>query len=139
MTKTTTPHFGLLCLASYLLSLSYGSTFLLSLLVTSRGGNEQDAGSIIAIAMLSTVIAVLGSGHLADWLGTARAIAQSALCLIGACLGFALVPGVDFSLWLCGLLLAWAGARSTPWARSWLPRWSSRPGAPTASRCCQAA
>ena len=25
--------------------------------------------------------------------------------LIGACLGFALVPGVDFSLWLCGLLL----------------------------------
>ena len=105
MTKTTTPHFGLLCLASYLLSLSYGSTFLLSLLVTSRGGNEQDAGSIIAIAMLSTVVAVLGSGHLADWLGTARAIAQSALCLIGACLGFALVPGVDFSLWLCGLLL----------------------------------
>lgn len=105
MTKTTTPHFGLLCLASYLLSLSYGSTFLLSLLVTSRGGNEQDAGSIIAIAMLSTVIAVLGSGHLADWLGTARAIARSALCLIGACLGFALVPGADFSLWLCGLLL----------------------------------
>ena len=56
-------------------------------------------------AMLSTVVAVLGSGHLADWLGTARAIAQSALCLIGACLGFALVPGVDFSLWLCGLVL----------------------------------
>ena len=105
MTKTTNPHFGLLCLASYLLSLSYGSTFLLSLLVTSRGGNEQDAGSIIAIAMLSTVCAVLGSGHLADWLGTARAIAQSALCLIGACLGFALMPGVDFTLWLCGLLL----------------------------------
>lgn len=105
MTKTTTPHFGLLCLASYLLSLSYGSTFLLSLLVTSRGGNEQDAGSIISIAMLSTVVAVLGSGHLADWLGTARAIAHSALCLIGACLGFALVPGVDVTLWLCGLLL----------------------------------
>lgn len=105
MTKTTHPRFGLLCLASYLLSLSYGSTFLLSLLVTSRGGNEQDAGSIISIAMLSTVVAVLGSGHLADWLGTARAIAHAALCLIGACLGVALVPGVDFSLWLCGLLL----------------------------------
>lgn len=104
MTRTT-PHFGLLCLASYLLSLSYGSTFLLSLLVSSRGGNEQDAGSIISIAMLSTVLAVLGSGHLADWLGTARAIAHAALCLIGACLGFALVPGIDFSLWLCGLLL----------------------------------
>ncbi|MGH8464480.1 MAG: MFS transporter, partial [Pseudomonas sp.] len=40
--------FGLLCLASYLLSLSYGSTFLLSLLVSSRGGNEQDAGQIIS-------------------------------------------------------------------------------------------
>lgn len=104
MTKTL-PHFGLLCLASYLLSLSYGSTFLLSLLVNSRGGNEQDAGSIISIAMLSTVVAVLGSGHLADWLGTARAIAHAALCLIGACLGFALVPGIDATLWLCGLLL----------------------------------
>ncbi|MDD0977641.1 MFS transporter [Pseudomonas fontis] len=104
MTKTT-PRFGLLCLASYLLSLSYGSTFLLSLLVTSRGGNEQDAGSIISVAMLSTVVAVLACGHLADWLGAARAISRSALCLIAACLGFALIPGFSHSLWLCGLLL----------------------------------
>ncbi|MBH3429223.1 MFS transporter [Pseudomonas alkylphenolica] len=97
--------FGLLCLASYLLSLSYGSTFLLSLLVSSRGGNEQDAGQIISLAMLSTVVAVLGSGHLADRLGSARAIARSALCLVGACLGFALVPGTGGGLMLCGLVL----------------------------------
>ncbi|MFQ6573568.1 MFS transporter [Pseudomonas sp. UM16] len=97
--------FGLLCLASYLLSLSYGSTFLLSLLVSSRGGNEQDAGRIISLAMLSTVIAVLGSGHLADRWGSARAIALSALCLVTACLGFALMPGTGAGLMLCGLIL----------------------------------
>jgi len=44
--------FGLFCLASYLLSLSYGATFLLSLLIGSRGGNEHDAGSVISAAML---------------------------------------------------------------------------------------
>ncbi|NER61026.1 MFS transporter, partial [Pseudomonas sp. MAFF212428] len=125
MTRTT-PHFGLLCLASYLLSLSYGSTFLLSLLVSSRGGNEQDAGSIISIAMLSTVLAVLGSGHLADWLGTARAIAHAALCLIGACLGFALVPGIDFSLWLCGLLLGLGWGVFYTLGPILVRRWSSR-------------
>ncbi len=97
--------FGLLCLASYLLSLSYGSTFLLSLLVSTRGGNEQDAGRIISLAMLSTVVAVLGSGHLADRLGSARAIALSALCLVAACLGFALMPGTGIGLMLCGLAL----------------------------------
>lgn len=97
--------FGLLCLASYLLSLSYGSTFLLSLLVSSRGGNEQDAGQIISLAMLSTVLAVLVSGHLADRLGSARAIVLSALCLVAACLGFALVPGTGVGLMLCGLTL----------------------------------
>ncbi|TDF79980.1 MFS transporter [Pseudomonas sp. H9] len=100
-----TQGFGLLCLASYLLSLSYGSTFLLSLLVSSRGGNEQDAGQIISLAMLSTVVAVLMSGHLADRLGSARAITLSALCLVAASLGFALVPGTGLGLMLCGLAL----------------------------------
>ncbi|SDQ30108.1 MULTISPECIES: MFS transporter [unclassified Pseudomonas] len=104
-TEQAAPGFGLLCLASYLLSLSYGSTFLLSLLVSSRGGNEQDAGQIISVAMLSTIVAVLGSGHLADRLGSARAIALSALSLVAACLGFALVPGTGAGLMLCGLML----------------------------------
>jgi len=58
--------FGLFCLASYLLSLSYGATFLLSLLIGSRGGNEHDAGSVISAAMLSTFVAVLVSGHITD-------------------------------------------------------------------------
>ncbi|MBM5457419.1 MFS transporter [Pseudomonas sp. P66] len=103
--QPTAQGFGLLCLASYLLSLSYGSTFLLSLLVSTRGGNEQDAGQIISLAMLSTVVAVLGSGHLADRLGSARAIALSACCLVVACLDFALVPGTGMGLMLCGLVL----------------------------------
>ena len=55
--------FALFCLASFLLSLSYGSTFLLSLLIHSRGGNEHDAGSVISTAMLSTFVAVVLSGR----------------------------------------------------------------------------
>ena len=97
--------FALLCLASYLLSLSYGSTFLLSLLIDSRGGNEHDAGSVIAMAMLSTFIAVMASGHLADALGAARSIACLGMLLVTACLGFALTPGFGQGLMLFGLAL----------------------------------
>ncbi|WP_448650005.1 MFS transporter [Pseudomonas fluorescens] len=97
--------FALFCLASFLLSLSYGSTFLLSLLIHSRGGNEHDAGSVISTAMLSTFAAVLVSGHLADALGAARAIAWTGVLLVVACLGFALTPGFGQGLMLFGLSL----------------------------------
>ncbi|WP_085578100.1 MULTISPECIES: MFS transporter [unclassified Pseudomonas] len=97
--------FGLFCLASYLLSLSYGATFLLSLLIGSRGGNEHDAGSVISAAMLSTFAAVLVSGHLSDWLGAARSIALFGLLLAAASLGFALTPGFGSLLLFFGLLL----------------------------------
>ncbi|WP_439864298.1 MFS transporter [Pseudomonas antarctica] len=101
----STKLFALFCLASFLLSLSYGSTFLLSLLIHARGGNEHDAGSVISMAMLSTFAAVLVSGHLADWLGAARSIAVLGLLLTVACLGFALTPGFGEGLMLFGLAL----------------------------------
>ncbi|KQM46977.1 MFS transporter [Pseudomonas sp. Leaf15] len=97
--------FALFCLASFLLSLSYGSTFLLSLLIHSRGGNEHDAGSVISMAMLSTFVAVLFCGHLADAVGAARAIAGMGVLLVVACLGFALTPGFGLGLMLFGLSL----------------------------------
>ncbi|MGY2299171.1 MFS transporter [Pseudomonas yamanorum] len=97
--------FALFCLASYLLSLSYGSTFLLSLLIHSRGGNEHDAGSVISMAMLSTFVAVLVSGHLADLLGAARSIALLGVLLVVACMGFALAPGFGEGLMFFGLSL----------------------------------
>ncbi|MBK5407265.1 MFS transporter [Pseudomonas sp. TH34] len=97
--------FALFYLASYLLSLSYGSTFLLSLLIHSRGGNEHDAGSVISMAMLSTFVAVLVSGHLADLLGAARSIALLGVLLVVACLGFALTPGFGEGLMFFGLSL----------------------------------
>ena len=97
--------FALFCLASFLLSLSYGSTFLLSLLMHTRGGDEHDAGSVISMAMLSTFVAVMVSGHLSDALGAARAIAGMGLLLVVACLGFALTPGVGESLMVFGLAL----------------------------------
>ncbi|AKA25722.1 MFS transporter [Pseudomonas chlororaphis] len=97
--------FGLFCLASYLLSLSYGSTFLLALLIGSRGGNEQDAGSVISVAMLSTFVAVIFSGHLSDLLGAARSIALFGCLLVVASLGFALTPGFGDTLLFFGLTL----------------------------------
>lgn len=97
--------FGLFCLASYLLSLSYGSTFLLSLLISSRGGNEHDAGSVISAAMLSTFAAVILSGHLSDLLGAARSIAVFGVLLVLASLGFALTPGFGNTLLFFGLTL----------------------------------
>ena len=97
--------FGLFCFASYLLSLSYGSTFLLSLLISSRGGNEHDAGSVISAAMLSTFAAVIVSGHLSDALGAARSIALFGILLAAASLGFAMAPGFGDLLLLFGLLL----------------------------------
>jgi MFS family permease len=97
--------FSLFCLASYLLSLSYGSTFLLSLLIGSRGGNEHDAGSVISAAMLSTFAAVIVSGHLSDLLGAARSIALFSLLLALASLGFALTPGFGNLLLFFGLML----------------------------------
>jgi predicted MFS family arabinose efflux permease len=97
--------FGLFCLSSYLLSLSYGSTFLLSLLISSRGGNEHDAGSVISTAMLSTFAAVILSGHLSDLLGAARSIAVFGGLLVLASLGFALTPGLGNTLLFFGLTL----------------------------------
>ena len=97
--------FALFCVASFLLSLSYGSTFLLSLLIHARGGNEHDAGSVISMAMLSTFVAVVLSGHLADAVGAARAIAGMGVLLVVACLGFALTPGFGQGLMLFGLAL----------------------------------
>ncbi|MDB5997881.1 MAG: transporter [Pseudomonas sp.] len=108
--STATPQvsgklFGLFCLASYLLSLSYGATFLLSLLIGARGGNEHDAGSVISAAMLSTFAAVIVSGHLSDWLGAARSIALFGLLLVAASLGFAMAPGFGTLMLFFGLLL----------------------------------
>jgi MFS family permease len=98
-------HFGAFCIASFLLSIAYGSTFLLSLLVSSFGGNERNAGQVFAVAMLSTLVTVLCSGHVLQRLGAPRCIALAALCLVVASLGFALVPGLGIALLICGLLL----------------------------------
>ena len=99
------PLFSVFCFASYLLSLSYGSTFLLALLVATQGGNEQDAGHVISAAMLSTFAAVLVSGHLSDRLGAARAIAFCGLALVVANVGFAMSAGHTNLMMMFGLLL----------------------------------
>jgi len=70
--------------------MAYGSTFLLTLLISAHGGNEKNAGAVISSAMLSTFVSVLLSGHLSDRLGAGRSIALCGLALVIANLGFAL-------------------------------------------------
>jgi len=97
--------FGTFCLSSYLLSLSYGTTFLLAMTLRAHGASEADAGSVISTAMLSTFLAVIFSGHLSDHLGAARSVAVGAVFLAAACLGFAALPGLGVAMMLFGLLL----------------------------------
>jgi MFS family permease len=97
--------FSLFCLASFLLSIAYGATFLLALLMSSHGGNEKDAGTIISAAMFSTFIAVVFSGHLCDRLGAARAVALCGVALVLANLGFAFCAGELKAMMLFGLIL----------------------------------
>ncbi|MCD5973149.1 MFS transporter [Pseudomonas quasicaspiana] len=97
--------FGAFCIASLLLSVSYGSTFLLTLLIKSFGGDERYAGQVISVAMISTIAAVLGSGHLTDKWGPARCIALGASFLAAASLGFATADSLGPWLMICALML----------------------------------
>lgn len=97
--------FAAFCVASFLLSVAYGATFLLVLLVTSLGGSERDAGQVFAVAMVSTLATVLGSGHVMQRLGAARSVAAGAVCLVLASLGFALVSGLGPALTGFGVVL----------------------------------
>lgn len=101
----TNAEFAIFCLGGYLLSVSYGSTFLLSDIVLERGGTEADAGTIISAAMVSTMLLVVFSGHLGDLLGSARAVAAAAVLLVGADLGFAFMPGHGGGMIAVGLIL----------------------------------
>lgn len=103
--ETPASRFGLFCVASFLLSISYGATFLVSLLVISLGGTEGDAGQVFAVAMSSTLAAVVGSGYLLRQVGAARCIAVGAMFLVIASAGFAVLPGLGVAALACGLML----------------------------------
>ncbi|MBY5386033.1 MFS transporter [Rhizobium johnstonii] len=97
--------FAVLCIGGFLLSIAYGVTFLIPVLVGERGGDEALAGLIISAATVSTVILVILSGHIADAIGSARAVAVSGLFLAASALGFAMVPSAGLSLMAVGFIL----------------------------------
>ena len=105
--RTAAPRgvFAWFCLGGFLLSIPYGTTFLLALLVNARGGNAVDAGLIISAAIVSTIVAVILSGHVSDAIGAPRALAIAGLFLCSSCIGFAVVPGIGAGMQICGLLL----------------------------------
>ncbi|RUM99497.1 MFS transporter [Pseudaminobacter arsenicus] len=95
----------LLCLAGYLFAIAYGVTFLLPSMVMARGADEMLAGYVISAAAISSVIAVILSGHFSDWLGTSRAVILSGAVLTIACIGFAFDQGTSWSIICIGLVL----------------------------------
>jgi len=97
--------FAAFCAASYLLCIAYGTTFLLASLVVRRGGDEAHAGLIISSAMLSTLVSVIASGHLADRWGAVRSIAVAGGILAISCAGFALIDSIGAASLGCALLL----------------------------------
>ena len=98
-------NFILLCFGGYLLSITYGVTFLIPLMVGERGGDEAFAGAIIATATISTVSSVVLSGHLADMLGLVRSVVVSAFFLALSMLGFFFSRGLGYDLLVYGFLL----------------------------------
>jgi len=97
--------FSVLCIGGFLLSIAYGVTFLIPILVSQRGGNEALAGLVISAAAVSTVILVILSGHIADAIGSARAVAISGSFLAASGLGFAMVQSAGSSLMAVGFIL----------------------------------
>ena len=97
--------FAVLCIGGFLLSIAYGVTFLIPMLVGRGGGDEALAGLIISAATVSTVILVILSGHIADAIGSARAVAVSGLFLAASGLGFAMVPSAGVGLMTVGFIL----------------------------------
>ena len=75
------------------------------MMLSAHGGSESQAGTIISVAMLSTFLAVIFSGHLTDLFGAPRAIACGSLLLAGACLGFATLADHGTAVLIFGLLL----------------------------------
>lgn len=103
--RTSKRLFSVFCFGGYCLSVAYGTTFLLALLVSSRGGNEANAGLIISTAIVSTIATVVLSGHLSDAIGAPRAVGWAGIVLAISCLGFALIPGLGVGMLACGFLL----------------------------------
>lgn len=101
----TTGTFIWLCVGGYLLATGYGVTFLIPLLVAQYGANEHDAGLIISMATLSTVAFVILSGHIADLMGTARALACAGMAVAISALGFAFGGSPGWPMLLAGLVL----------------------------------
>lgn len=94
-----------LCIGAYLLSTGYGVTFLIPLLVESFGANEKDAGLIISMATITTVVFVIASGHIADLFGIARSLALAGAAVAISALGFASAPSAGWQMLLSGLVL----------------------------------
>ena len=102
---TSVRNFALLCIGGYMLSVAYGVTFLIPLMVDQRGGNEVFAGAVISVAAISTLLSVVLSGHIADKFGTTISVAFSGMFLSVSMFGFFISEEVGNNLLLYGFIL----------------------------------
>ncbi len=103
--QLTRNNFIYLCIASYLLAIAYGVTFLLSLLVSERGGNDATTGLIISIATIGTILLIIITGHISDRIGIIKSIVVFGFLLSLSNIGFALSSQANYMMIIFGFML----------------------------------
>lgn len=100
--------FALFCVGSYLLFVSYGTTFLLAMSLSANGASEADAGSIMSAAMLSTFFAVINglAANEAPAVYTAQSLVLFSLAYFVGVFGFPWLAGVIIVSQGMGVLLS---------------------------------
>ena len=97
--------FTLFLLAVFLQAGAYGLTFMLPRLFEAFGANEKAVGAMLAIAALSTLVAVYYAGHLSDWFGRVRTLGLACLAIAAALVLYGMAEAAGAVAMLASVLL----------------------------------
>lgn len=92
-------------LAIFLQAGTYGLTFLLPPLFATFGGTETDVGFVLGITAVTTIITILGLGHVTTRLGQMQTIAASSCLITIALIIFGTAGRLGGSIYIAGGLL----------------------------------
>ncbi len=92
-------------LAIFLQAGTYGLTFLLPPLFATFGGTETDVGFVLGITAITTIITILGLGHVTARLGRMQTIATSSVLITVALFIFGTADELGGSIYFAGGLL----------------------------------
>lgn len=108
-------------LAALALAIAYGASFLLVDALRAAGFDAADAGNVISIGTVATLVGAGGAGRLAQRAGILPVIAAAAVAMALAMACFAVVGTAGIGMAYAGgvlLGLGWAGRCATCWRRS---------------------